>query len=203
MRKKQVKVYPEKMENQSYSDGIGALLAAASKVESKTSAVSPRDQVPSDYSPRIRASSTDDATDLREMMRAVSLLLATFVGMMSSFSTRHQNVEGYVHVPSRSSEDVSQQSAETGSEQQFTFAAPLLFGKDFVKLAKEHIDSVGSMRKLTNSLSTGSQFFWQGRPHTHSHTARWGGSFRGGSCPYNGKENRQPRPHDGNRASQN
>ena len=51
-------------------------------------------------------------------MRAVSSQLATVVGTMSSFSTRLETVKGYVHQPSRSREDVSQQSAETGSEQQ-------------------------------------------------------------------------------------
>ena len=51
-------------------------------------------------------------------MRAVSSQLATVVSTMSSFSTRLENVEGYVNQSSRSHEDTSQQSAETGSEQQ-------------------------------------------------------------------------------------
>jgi hypothetical protein len=67
--------------------------------------------------------------------------------------------------------------------------------------------SVERRKRLASYLN--SQLFRQGRPHTHSHTARGGGSFRGGSrgrkgryCPYNGKENHQPRCQDGNRPNQ-
>ena len=52
--------------------------------------------------------------------------------------------------------------------ERFRTAAPLLCGKDFEKVAKEHIDSVKSMKKLSGSGSSGpgkQQFFRQGRPH--------------------------------------
>ena len=92
-------------------------------------------------------------------------------------------------------------------QESFKSAAPLLFGKDFAKTAKEHVDSVKSLRKLGAPSGTrgNQQFFRQGRPHSYSQAARGGGAFRGGSRnaargrfrPYStGKENR-PRSGSG------
>ena len=67
----------------------------------------------------------------------------------------------------------------------FQSAAPLLFGKDFEKSAKEHVDSVRSLKKLGTAHGghRQPQFFRSGRPHTYSQAARGGGAFRGGSRP--------------------
>ena len=66
--------------------------------------------------------------------------------------------------------------------ERFTTAAPFLFGRDFEKEAKEHVESIRSLRKLnTSSGSQRAQFFRHGRPHTYSQAARGGGAFRGGS----------------------
>jgi hypothetical protein len=68
----------------------------------------------------------------------------------------------------------------------FQTAAPYLFSKDFERSAKEHIDSVRSLKKIT-ALFGGLrqlQFFRQGHPHTYSQAAQAaceGGAFRGGS----------------------
>lgn len=83
----------------------------------------------------------------------------------------------------------------------FSNAAPCLFGKDFEKSAKEHIDSVRSLRKMgTTNQGAGPKFFRPSRPYAQA--SRGGGSFRGGSRggrgryrPYWSKENR---PKDGN-----
>ena len=64
----------------------------------------------------------------------------------------------------------------------FLTAAPLLFRRDFEKSARDHVDSVKSIMKL--SAPNGGykqQFFRQGRPHNFSQAARGGGAFRGGS----------------------
>ena len=53
--------------------------------------------------------------------------------------------------------------------ERFSEAAPLLFGKDFEKSAKEHVDFVKSLRKLSaNSGAPPRQFFRHGRPHSFS-----------------------------------
>ena len=93
--------------------------------------------------------------------------------------------------------------------ERFSRAAPLLFGKEFEKEAKEHIDSVRSIRKLGSAPSRGQrqQFFRHSCPHTYSQAACGGGAFRGGSRgrgrgryhPYQtGKENHQPGRQNGN-----
>ena len=83
----------------------------------------------------------------------------------------------------------------------FVAAAPLLFGKEFERTAKEHIESLKSLRKLNGSSGGPSRpFFRQGRPHNYHPAARGGGAFRGGSRgkgryrPYHsgGKENHHP-----------
>ena len=84
--------------------------------------------------------------------------------------------------------------------ERFQAAAPLRFGKDFEKSAKEHIDSVKTLKKVgAPGGPRQSQFFRQGRSHTYAQAARGGGAIRGGSRnagrgrfrPYQmGKENR-------------
>ena len=64
--------------------------------------------------------------------------------------------------------------------ERFANAAPLLFGKDFEKAAKDHVDSVKSLRKLTQPRSQSKQFFRPGRPHNYQ-TARGGSPYRGSS----------------------
>ena len=86
--------------------------------------------------------------------------------------------------------------------ERFESAAPFLFGKEFEKEAKDHVDSVKSLRKPTNGPPPQrSQFFRQGRPHNYAQAAREGGAFRGSSSrgsargrfrPYS-KENRPPK----------
>ena len=51
-------------------------------------------------------------------------------------------------------------------EDRFREAAPYLFGKEFERSAKDHIDSVKSLRKMTQqqSLPSGTPFFRQGCP---------------------------------------
>ena len=85
--------------------------------------------------------------------------------------------------------------------ERFSKAAPYLFGRDFEKLVREHVETVRSLRKLNVAPSASycqGQFFRQGC----SHQAAWGGrpysrSSRGGGrgCfrPYQNRENRQPR----------
>ena len=64
----------------------------------------------------------------------------------------------------------------------FLTAAPLLFGRDFEKSAKDHVDLVKSIRKLSNpNGGYKQQVFRQGRRHNFFQAARGGGSFRGGS----------------------
>ena len=85
----------------------------------------------------------------------------------------------------------------------FTTAPPLLFGKDFEKAAKEHVDSVRSIRKLqapTGASHRSQQFF---RTGCHHQAARGGCLYTGSSArgrrgrffPYNQpKENRRDEP---------
>ncbi len=63
-------------------------------------------------------------------------------------------------------------------EEQFKEAPPHLFGRDFEKSAKEHMDSVRSLRKIAQPQNK-PQFFRQSRPYTPA--ARGGGAFRGSS----------------------
>ena len=64
--------------------------------------------------------------------------------------------------------------------ERFSKAAPYLFGRDFEKSAREHVESVRSLRKL-NAPSASyrqGQFFRQGRSHQ---AARGGGPYNGSS----------------------
>ena len=63
-------------------------------------------------------------------------------------------------------------------EERFKEAPPHLFGRDFEKSAKEHMDSVRSLRKIAQPQNK-PQFFRQSRPYTPA--ARGGGAFRGSS----------------------
>lgn len=84
--------------------------------------------------------------------------------------------------------------------ERFSSAAPYLFGRDFEKEAKDHIDSVRSLRKLSapSGAPRQNQFFRPGRPH---YAARGGGQFPGSSRgggrgryrPYSSRENRRPK----------
>ena len=88
-------------------------------------------------------------------------------------------------------------------EDQFTSAAPFLFGKEFEKGAKEHIDSVKSLRKFCQPRDGGqrkTKFFRTSRPYSQQQTAtRGGGTFqfssRGGARgryrPYQTRDQRQ------------
>ena len=88
--------------------------------------------------------------------------------------------------------------------ERFASAAPYLFGKDFEKSAKEHVESVRSMRKLSAPGGAGRpQFFRSGLPHQ---AARGGGGYHGSGTrgrargrfrPYAAKENRRPRNGEG------
>ena len=86
----------------------------------------------------------------------------------------------------------------------FSNAAPQLFGKDFEKSAKEHIDSVKSLRKISQTANQGAgqRFFRQS--HSYAQAARGGGSFRVGSHRGRGRyrpyqaPNKENRPRDRN-----
>ena len=79
-------------------------------------------------------------------------------------------------------------------EDRFREVAPYLFGKEFERSTKDHIDSVKSLRKMTQPQSwpSGTPFFWQGWPFNQA--ARGGSHFRGGNRgrghfhPYPGKK---------------
>ena len=79
-------------------------------------------------------------------------------------------------------------------EDRFTQAAPCLFGKDFLSIAKDHADSVKALDRLSathrQSRTGGSQFFWTGRPFNQA--ARGGGAHRGGSSKYRGRGRYRP-----------
>lgn len=64
-------------------------------------------------------------------------------------------------------------------EDRFRDAPPLLFGRDFEKSAKEHMDSVRSLRKIAQQPQAKTQFFRRSHPYTPA--ARGGGVFRGSS----------------------
>ena len=89
-------------------------------------------------------------------------------------------------------------------EDRFRQAAPCLFGKDFLSIAKDHTESVKALDKLSaphrQSRAGGSQFFRTGRPFNQA--ARGGGAHRGGSSNYRGRGRYRPyaagkdqRPH--------
>ena len=63
----------------------------------------------------------------------------------------------------------------------FTSEVPYLFGKDFEKATKHHIDSVKSLRKVSQHRGPG-QMQRPGRPYNYQQqTARGGSPYRGGS----------------------
>ena len=85
--------------------------------------------------------------------------------------------------------------------ERFASAAPYLFGQEFEKAAKDYVESVRSLRKMSAPSGTPrqNQFFQPGRSHN---AARGGGHFSGSSNrgggrgrfrPYLPKENRRPR----------
>ncbi len=60
----------------------------------------------------------------------------------------------------------------------FKEAAPMLFGKAFDQVAKNHVDAIKALRRVTQPGNRQSQFFRPGRPHNPQY-GRGGGQYRG------------------------